>query len=132
MEGLFTGDLGRLGRDSAIHFSGRKGDYCKRSGKRFTLGEMETAIERIVKARISKSGVDPNVKVCCIEANGEFDAFVSGICDKDVDLKNICVEELPSHLLPSRFHKISAIPITGNGKVDREKLRAMAKSKGMK
>ena len=136
MEGLFTGDLGRLGRDSAIYFSGRKGDYCKRSGKRFTLGEMETAIERIVKARINKSAgsseVDPDVKVCCIESNGEFDALVSGICDKDLDLKSICVEELPSHLLPNRFHKISAIPITGNGKVDREKLRAMAKSKGMK
>ena len=96
---------------------------------------MEAAIERIVKARINNSagfsGVDPNVKVCCIETKGEFDAFVFGICDEDVDLKSICVEELPSHLVPSRFHKISAIPITGNGKVDREKLRTMANTKGI-
>ena len=119
-----------MGRDSAIYFSGRKGDYCKRNGKRFTLGEMETAIERIVKAGVTKSGVDPNVKVCCIEANGEFDAFVSRICDRDLDLMSICVKELPSHLLPSRFHKISAIPITGNGKVDKERLREIANSKG--
>ena len=46
------------------------------------------------------------------------------------DLKGICVNELPSHLVPSRFHKIATIPITGNGKVDKEKLRAMANSRG--
>ena len=150
MEGLFTGDLGRRGRDSSpIFFTGRKGDYCKRSGKRFTIGEMESAVEKAVgRARVRPPdpqaglpgdettktaglpGVKPNVRACCIEANGEFDVFVSGICDQDVGLKSICVKELPSHLVPSRFHKISTIPVTGNGKVDREKLRAMANNRG--
>ena len=146
MEGLYTGDLGRCERGftpdwknvvNTIYFDGRKGDYCKRSGKRFTIVEMETAVEKAVTARIRKlnptpgsSGVEPTVKACCHEANGEFDVFVSGTCDKDVDLKGICVNELPSHLVPSRFHKISAFPITGNGKVDREKLKAMAISRG--
>ena len=140
MEGVFTGDLGRLRCYAALYFTGRKEDYFKRSGKRFTIAEMESALEKAVHKRTTSSqypggliAVQPTkiVKVRCIESNGEFDAFVSGICDEDVDLKSICVEELPSHLVPSRFHKISAIPITGNGKVDREKLRTMANTKGI-
>lgn len=130
-----------MGRDSAIFFTGRKGDYCKRSGKRFTIGEMESAVERAVASRMrppgfpgdettKTAGLPGTIRACCVETNGEFAAFVAGICDEDVDLKSICVKELPSHLVPSRFHKISTIPITGNGKVDRDKLRAMAKNRG--
>ena len=95
MEGLFTGDLGRRGRDSAIFFTGRKGDYCKRSGKRFTIGEMASAVEKAVAARIRPPdpppglpGVQPTrtVRACCVEANGEFDMFVAGICDEDIGM----------------------------------------------
>ena len=92
MEGLFTGDLGRLCGDSDIYFTGRKEDYFKKNGKRFTIGEMECAVEKAVTA-LSRhhrpSGVLPatllgTIAARCVEVNGEFHAFITGIDDEDM------------------------------------------------
>ena len=92
MEGLFTGDHGRLCGDSEIYFTGRKEDYFKKNGKRFTMGEMESAVEKALttlrhhrpSGELSATSLGTSVAVRCVEVNGEFHAFITGIDDEDM------------------------------------------------
>ena len=108
-----TGDLGRYLPSGDVVVLGRDDDQIKIRGFRVEPVEIESVILRnpnvgaVAVVATSASGMDPALV-----------AYVTG--DVDVaELRNLAAARLPSHMVPQRFVRVSALPRTGSGKVDR-------------
>jgi hypothetical protein len=66
--------------------------------------------------------------VLSFQVNESVHAFVQGTSDDEtLSLKAECAKSLSaSHLIPSAFHAVDKMPVTKNGKVDKERLKEMA------
>jgi amino acid adenylation domain-containing protein len=112
-----TGDLARRSVDG-IEFLGRADDQLKVRGHRVEPGEVRAAISRLgienaVVAREDERGkhlvaylVRPNLPIATVEQRLRV--------------------ELPDFMIPSAFVTIDSLPITPNGKLDRNALPAPA------
>ncbi|MGI6020650.1 MAG: amino acid adenylation domain-containing protein [Lachnospiraceae bacterium] len=113
-----TGDLGYFDEEGMLHFSSRKDFQIKHMGHRIELGEIETAMERVEEV----------VRGCCI-----FDAEknrIVGYYQGDIEkgeLKKKMGAYLPAFMLPNRFVRVSTMPLTKNGKIDRATLKTLKK-----
>ncbi len=115
-----TGDRVRYRADGSLEFLGRLDRQVKVRGYRVELGEVEAALllhpslrEAVVLAREDREG-DRRL-VAYLVANptpsvGELRAFLSA--------------KLPEPMIPSAFISLAAMPLTANGKVDRDALPA--------
>ena len=115
-----TGDLARYLPDGNIEFLGRIDDRVKIRGFRIELGEIEAVFaqhpdvqEVVVIAREDIPG-DKRL-VAYFITDGEKPAID--------DLRAFLKTKLPDYMIPSAFVLLEAIPLTANGKVDREALR---------
>ena len=110
-----TGDLGYYNEAGQMCFSSRKDFQIKHMGHRIELGEIEMAI----------NAVDNVVRACCIfdkDANK-----ILGFFEGDSDKKTIThelMQKLPKFMIPSEFVQVEGMPITKNGKIDRNALMA--------
>ncbi|MDQ6781856.1 MAG: amino acid adenylation domain-containing protein [Actinomycetota bacterium] len=118
-----SGDLGRLRPDGALHFVGRADDQVKVRGFRIECGEVEAALrahpaigESVVVAREDTRG-DRRLVAYLVAAQGR-PAPGGG------DLRRFLAARLPSHMVPGTFVPLDALPLTGNGKIDRGALPA--------
>ena len=120
-----TGDRGRYLPDGTIEFLGRVDFQIKLRGYRIEAGEIEaslmqhpkvqTAIVKIVgehqqahlAAYIVPQLISPNEELPTIE-----------------DLSQFLSQKLPSYMIPSVFLFLEALPLSANGKVDRQALPA--------
>ncbi|MEI6339865.1 MAG: condensation domain-containing protein, partial [Verrucomicrobiota bacterium] len=119
-----TGDVARRLSDGTIEFLGRSDLQVKIRGHRIELGEVEAVV-----------GKHPGVAGCAVLAvegfgGRELVAFV--VPRKDVDLSLVSLREwsgrqLPDYMIPARFALLDVLPLTSNGKVDRQ---ALAQTKG--
>lgn len=119
-----TGDLGYYNENGELFFSSRKDFQIKHMGHRIELGEIEIAMNAI-------EGV---VRSCCI-----FDAEQNKILgffetreDSDLDRKGVThalKEKLPQWMIPNVLIKVDSMPITKNGKIDRNELRRQSDGK---
>ncbi len=114
-----TGDLARWLPDGRIEFIGRRDHQVKIRGIRIELGEVEAALrdsphvrEAVVLARSAAAG---RMLVACVVAEGEPGAGVE-------ELRAHLRERLPEAMVPAAFLLLPALPVTPNGKVDREAL----------
>jgi acyl-coenzyme A synthetase/AMP-(fatty) acid ligase/aryl carrier-like protein len=115
-----TGDLGRYHPEGWLEFLGREDGQVKVQGYRIELGEIEAALE-----------AHPDVVTAAVCAAGErFDskrlvAFYVAAGDIAVDsLRTHLGRHVPAYMVPPRFVRIPAIPLSQNGKVDRRALLA--------
>ncbi|MFE7312363.1 amino acid adenylation domain-containing protein [Streptomyces sp. NPDC057555] len=117
-----TGDLARHLPDGNLEFLGRQDGQVKVNGYRVELGEVEAALQRL-----------PRVRAAAAVAAGEpgterrLVAFLVAEPDAVGDaaaLRTRLGAELPSYMVPTAFHRLDRIPLTGNGKVDRAALHA--------
>jgi hypothetical protein len=113
-----TGDRVRLRRDGAIEFLGRIDQQLKIRGYRVEPGEIESALAR-----------HPAVREAAVlaQAVGEEDprlvAYVVGPDERTLgELAAFLAETLPDYMVPSRWVRIDAIPLTPSGKIDRRAL----------
>lgn len=109
-----TGDLGYYGEDGELYFSGRKDFQIKHMGHRIELEEVEQAINRI-------QGVE---KSCCF-MDGERNwlvAYYLGDVSAD-EVRRQLKYQVPVYMIPQKLIQTSQIPLTKNGKTDREYLR---------
>lgn len=116
-----TGDLGRLLPDGNIEILGRDDFQVKIQGYRIELGEIETALRNC-------PGVTAAVVVAPQSGAGvrRLHGFVVGDrLDPDA-LRAELRRTLPSYLVPAGIAVLERLPLTGNGKVDRLRLIAMA------
>ncbi|WP_405915441.1 amino acid adenylation domain-containing protein [Streptomyces sp. NBC_00728] len=117
-----TGDVVRRLPDGGLDYLGRTDHQVKLRGFRIELGEIEAALRAL-------PGVRDAVAVVRGDAPGgkRLVAYVvtePGPGFDPSETVRALRSTLPGHLLPSAFVELAGIPLTPNGKVDREALPA--------
>ncbi|WP_128894536.1 non-ribosomal peptide synthetase [Longirhabdus pacifica] len=112
-----SGDLAKFHPDGNIEYVGRKDHQVKVRGFRIETEE----IEKVLASHPALSHV--TVKVYTNEGTNELCAYVvkNTSCSTS-ELKQYMKLKLPSYMVPLYFVELQAIPLTANGKVDRNKL----------
>lgn len=112
-----TGDLGHLDEQGRLFFSGRKDFQVKIGGVRIELGEIAVAAEKLPGVR--------QAEVLVIEQGGSksLALFVSGGALAEEPIAEGLRRTLPRTSLPRYYFTLTAMPLTPNGKVDRDRLQ---------
>jgi acyl-coenzyme A synthetase/AMP-(fatty) acid ligase/acyl carrier protein len=115
-----TGDLVRYLADGNIENLGRIDFQLKVRGFRVELGEIEAALDQ-------HPAVHESVVVASGSAGSDKRLVAYVVCDKSQppsvhELKGFLKDRLPNYMVPPIFVFISAMPLTPNGKVDRNAL----------
>ncbi|MFH9349549.1 amino acid adenylation domain-containing protein [Kitasatospora sp. NPDC017646] len=118
-----TGDLVRTRPDGRIQYLSRNDHQVKIRGFRIETGEVEAALTAL-----------PGIRQCVVTAYGlgtSRAALAAYLVPEDpaappaaAELRAALAGQLPGFLVPSRFLTLDALPLTGNGKVDRAALPA--------
>ena len=113
-----TGDMGYVGDDENLYFSGRKDFQIKHQGHRIELEEIQIAMEKIDKIE----------RACCLyhEEKSKIYAFYIGSITKQ-EIHEELKKTLPVFMIPNIFMQIDEFPLTKNGKIDRNILKDMMK-----
>jgi amino acid adenylation domain-containing protein len=115
-----TGDLARYLAGGEIEFLGRIDHQVKLRGFRIELGEIEAALERHV-------AVDEAVVLVSEPAPGEGRLVAYVVADGEPapgpeELRAHLRAALPEYMIPPAFVTLEKMPLTANGKVDRNAL----------
>ena len=98
-----------------IDILGRNDDQIKINGKRIELGEIETCCLRVDK-------VSSAVAVYSEEAGMIALFYAAGEGFDEKALREELEKQLPEYMLPAVYTRVSEMPVTSNGKIDRKKL----------
>ena len=123
-----TGDVVRRRPDGQLEYQGRADDQVKIRGVRVEPGEIESAL-------MGLAGVDQAVVVAHGDgADRRLVAYV--VADADgpdaAVLRRNLAAVVPEHLVPSTFTMLASMPVTVNGKVDRQALPDPAADAGVR
>ncbi|HEY9629841.1 MAG TPA: amino acid adenylation domain-containing protein [Coleofasciculaceae cyanobacterium] len=112
-----TGDLGRYLPNGQIEFLGRVDFQIKIRGQRIEAGEIEATLTQHPQVRSAIVAVAPHPDrlVAYVVDNSESTA-------NPEELKQFLHQKLPAHMVPSAFVFLDALPLSTNGKVDRNAL----------
>ncbi|WP_054948754.1 non-ribosomal peptide synthetase [Numidum massiliense] len=114
-----TGDLARWLADGTIDYLGRFDSQVKIRGYRVELGEIERVMADLphlqeVTVQVREIGEDK--RIC---------AYYTSQGEVDLDAwKGILKFKLPDYMIPDFFIKMDSLPLTVNGKIDRQALPA--------
>lgn len=111
----WTGDLGQLMADGSITIVGRKDFQLKIRGFRVEPREIEILL-------LEHPSVKETVVVAKEDENGDnylCAYLVSGETVSSDELREHLSKNLPDYMIPSYFINISKMPLTANGKLDR-------------
>src|SRR5262249_12506374 len=116
-----TGDLGKWRADGTIDFLGRNDQQVKVRGYRIELGEIEAAVRE-------QGGVEEVVVVVREDGGGNKNlvAYYTMREGEQIGVEQLRArvgEKLPEHMVPAAYVRRERMPLTANGKVDRERLR---------
>jgi amino acid adenylation domain-containing protein/non-ribosomal peptide synthase protein (TIGR01720 family) len=118
-----TGDIARYREDGSLEFLGRADAQVKIRGFRVEPGEIEAALathpavsEAVVVAREDLPGQQRLV--------GYFVSRSEAAPPSGAELRDWLRRSLPTYMLPTAFVGLESLPLTANGKVDREALPA--------
>ncbi len=114
-----TGDLGRMLPGGNIEFLGRADHQVKVRGFRVELGEVESQL-------LKHPSVREAVVVDKVDSSGERYLCAYAVAATELpapsELKAYLAATLPDYMIPVAFVPLSALPLTGNGKLDRRAL----------
>ena len=117
-----TGDLGRWRADGQIESAGRTDDQVKVRGYRVEPGEIEAALGRHEQVAQAVVVAQPDHRQ---ETQLVAYLVLSGADQADVpDLRSHLAVTLPSYMIPAAFVTMESLPMTRNGKLDRQNLPA--------
>lgn len=115
-----TGDLVRLRPDGRLEFAGRTDHQVKVRGFRIESGEVEAHLRRhpevrdaVVIGYDSEAGKDLGAVVVARDPIGPPRARA---------LRRFLRDSLPHQMIPNRIHFLERLPLTANGKVDRDRI----------
>ncbi|MFF7458688.1 MupA/Atu3671 family FMN-dependent luciferase-like monooxygenase [Kitasatospora sp. NPDC008115] len=114
-----TGDLARWSAHGRLEYLGRLDDQVKLHGHRIELGEIESALltHRAVRSAIAAvrgTGADRRISAYYVLAEGHGAT--------ETQLRAHLTARLPAYMVPAAFHAIERVPLTPNGKADRNAL----------
>jgi amino acid adenylation domain-containing protein len=115
-----TGDLVSRNARGEILFIGRKDFQIKHLGYRIELGEIEHAAFL----------VDGIHNGCVIYNQDKKEIALFFESDQDLSpsfIRERMLARIPKYMLPTSFHRLDKIPLTANGKYDRQKLASNLK-----
>jgi amino acid adenylation domain-containing protein len=115
-----TGDLVRYQFDGNLEFLGRIDNQVKIRGFRIELGEIEVLLTQ-------NPSIQTAVVVACADDSGnqKLVAYVvphPQFQPTSHDLRDFLRQALPEYMIPSAFVMLKALPLTANGKIDRQAL----------
>ncbi|MCM3623871.1 amino acid adenylation domain-containing protein [Brevibacillus borstelensis] len=115
-----TGDLARYLPDGTLEYLGRTDHQVKVRGYRIELGEIEGVLSQ-------HPAVKDNVIAVMADGSGEKSLVAYVVMNPDtrsahVELRAYLQEKLPVYMVPSHFVTLDELPLTSNGKVDRNAL----------
>jgi len=116
-----SGDYGRWLPDGKLEFLGRKDSQVKISGFRIEIGEIENRLLRLPGVREGAVVVTEHA-----DRSKQLVAFYSGDSLDPAVMRDRFGESLPKYMVPSAFHWRQTLPLTGNGKIDKKALKALA------
>lgn len=115
-----TGDLARWHADGNMEFLGRSDSQVKIRGFRIELGEIEAVLRQ-----------HPAVEHAIVQAYGDVQkdrrlaAYIVPQREQNItgaDLRAFLQTYLPEYMVPAAFLLMETLPVTSNGKLDRQKL----------
>ncbi|MBV9789977.1 MAG: non-ribosomal peptide synthetase [Chloroflexi bacterium] len=117
-----TGDLARFRPDGQLEFLKRLDQQIKLRGFRIELGEIEAALlehPQVSEVVVVLLGTEPSETrlVAYIVLQNDASVTVN-------DLRSFLKQKLPEYMVPSAFMLLPHLPLTTNGKVDRQALPA--------
>lgn len=111
-----TGDLVTKSSDGTIHFSGRLDDVVKKFGERISLKKIEFAAAAV------------NPDVVCVFTKKRIVLFCKTDDQQEIDrISDYLKNNLKSSEVPDNILKISFMPLSKNGKVDKLQLKLIFK-----
>jgi amino acid adenylation domain-containing protein/non-ribosomal peptide synthase protein (TIGR01720 family) len=120
-----SGDVAKWDEDGNVLYVGRKDNQVKIKGFRIELGEIENCLNQY-------SGIQDAKVVVRKDTYDEF--ILEAFCVGSEKLKSNKIikfieGKLPGYMIPTHLHLIEEIPLTHNGKIDKEKLLSLRKVK---
>lgn len=116
-----TGDLARWLPDGNLEYLGRIDQQVKLRGYRIELGEIESVLRQhsaVKEALVTLYEVDDNKRlIAYLTTDAKSTAWLD-------ELKNSLKSSLPDYMIPSHFTILERLPLTANGKIDRQVLPA--------
>jgi amino acid adenylation domain-containing protein len=110
-----TGDLARYRADGIIEYLGRIDHQVKIRGFRIELAEIEAVLSQ-----------HPKVRECAILAKCDHLIAYAVLHPRETltvsELRNYLAEKLPEYMVPSALVTLDEMPLTVNGKVERQAL----------
>jgi amino acid adenylation domain-containing protein/non-ribosomal peptide synthase protein (TIGR01720 family) len=117
-----TGDLVRWRADGVLEFLGRLDDQVKVRGFRVELGDVETAI--LTHPDVAAAAVTVHMDT---KGGKQLAAYVvprAGVDLRTRSLAGWLEDRLPTYSRPQHWQVLAEIPLTVNGKIDRDRLPA--------
>lgn len=118
-----TGDLARLLEDGNIDYIGRRDKQIKIRGYRVELGEIEAVLCESPSIRdaavvLHKEGNTARLIAFCVpqDASAPQASYLAALTDH-------LQSRLPAYMVPHDIRLIEALPMSPNGKIDRDRLR---------
>lgn len=120
-----TGDLARWLSDGALEYLGRDDEQVKIRGMRVELGEIEHAL-------LSHEQIDNAVVLLVHEQETKplLGFYQSPHVLPPQDIQVFLLQKLPEYMVPSVLLQVPKIPLTNNGKIDRQALKQFMVSGG--
>jgi amino acid adenylation domain-containing protein len=121
-----TGDLGRILPDMTLEFVGRADHQVKLRGFRIDLGDIETTLRQAPEARevvvVKKEYGSGDHRLVAFLVPQAADAHPPEVIER---VRFLAKDRLPDYMVPAEFIVLTELPLSPNGKVDRNALQAM-------
>ncbi|WP_323162118.1 non-ribosomal peptide synthetase [Pseudomonas fluorescens] len=119
-----SGDLAKFQADGNVQYLGRIDQQVKLRGFRIELGEIDSLLHQ-------QPGVQEAAVLLREDVVGDkrLVAYVVGSATSE-SLRAELQRQLPEHMIPSAWVRLSQLPLTRNGKLDRQALPAPERSAG--
>jgi amino acid adenylation domain-containing protein len=130
-----TGDVAKYRPDGNIEFLGRTDDQVKVRGFRVELGEIKSILNQ--HSRVKDSAViirdvmadpalnDQNCESGSVRSCRDLVAYVVPKNNSSIsvsELRNFLRQKVPDYMVPRFFVQLESLPLSPNGKIDRERL----------
>jgi surfactin family lipopeptide synthetase C len=122
-----SGDLARQDAGSTFHFLGRTDNEIKISGHRIMLEEVELYLRE-------NTGFSTVAVVHMQDDLGVAETLIGFVVEDKIDepeIKEAMLKDLPRPLVPRRIFAVNEMPLSTNGKVDRQELLRIAHMKAV-